>query len=764
MADQIEIATEQAYFDHAWERRETTRATAQAGGTGHVNRYDVVALNAQNRSYLEQLGAPDVEVAHGAMALDDGEVLYIGRNTIWDQDKDVLVINWRTEIGERYERATVHEPVGVARKRAFKTKNNTILDFEDVVFAELAARVSELSELELNGVDDALLDDLNTGRTGAMRDIVRTIQAAQSGLIRHPANSLLVVQGGPGTGKSAVALHRASWLLFNEDGLTPDRLLIIGPTETFTNYIKGVLPALGDNNVPQVSLRQLGPIKSSRRDEPVHTARLKGEARMAGLIERALHLRIRFAGDDPALVIGTGRTATTISREDVEKRIESLRRAPTYNAGRQGMRDWLRQRASETSDQGALRRSGEVDAQAVDIALDRVWPPLTAQQFLRELLGSQARLQDAAGDAFTAGDIGRLYRQAAATMAAETWSDSDVALLDEADYRIRGSADRYQHIVVDEAQDLSPMQSRSIRRRSSNGRYTVVGDIAQSTGPWARDTWDEVIAGLAQSAPVVFKELDYGYRVPAEIYELAARLLPAIAPGLNPLTVVRAAPEPPRFILDNGDLDLTDEVIEAIQDHAAKGRFLGVVVSPEHHELIAIGLKERGIHFAEADDGSLSAAVNLISATEAKGLEFDAVVVVEPAAIADLGERGLRLLYIALTRATKYLTVVHARAFEPLGLEGAVADETPDASYLDELFAKASEEAFSADRREPSEPSASEPIAPFAQGSPAALSAGLKAAAGAIAEQIKGDVIPDKYTAILAEVARQLGIEDPPSG
>lgn len=738
MPDLAELAEEQAYFDHAWERREDARRAAQEGGPAG-GRHAQIALNAQNRQYLARLAPADVAVAHGAVRLDDGDVIYVGRDTIWDEDKDVLVVNWRSPAGELYERATAKDPLGVALKRTFSTDRNRVKSFDDIVFADLASKVAELTDLELSGVDDALLADLDTGRTGSMRDIVRTIQAAQSHLIRHDADCLLVVQGGPGTGKSAVALHRASWLLFNEEGLTPEKVLVIGPTDTFTNYIHDVLPGLGDYDVPHRSLRRLGPQPSTRREEAADTARLKGEARMAALLRRALHLRIRFAGTDPELRVGTGAESIGIPRADVEQQIDRLRTAPTYNAGRQGMRTWLVGRveaANRHPDRRFSRR--EVDLQAVDVALDRVWPPLTAQQFVRDLLGSANRLQEAAGDEFTAADIGRLYRRAAATAAAETWSDSDVALLDEAERLINGTTERYSHIIVDEAQDLSPMQLRSVARRSSNGSMTVVGDIAQSTGPWARDTWDEVVAELErEGVPVVQEVLEYGYRVPSEIYSVAAKLLPLVAPELEPLTVVRSVNQEPRFVADDGDQDVTEEVIGAIIEHAKRGRFLGVIVTPHYKARLAEELRSQDITFSDGDEGSLGSAVNLISAGESKGLEFDAVIVVEPAEIAAL-DRGLRLLYIALTRATKYLTVIHSQAFEPLDLAGV-----PPLVPVEIPVAQTSQEA----------------AAIAAPGGHARLSPAMVSAAAQVAAQIQEDIAPGKLAAFVAEIARQLNVQ-----
>lgn len=737
------LEEEQAYFDVAWSHREEARAAAKEGGLVG-GRYDQIALNEANKKYLAQLAPPESAVAHGAIRLENKEVVYVGRDTIWDKERDTLVINWRSRMGELFERATVKNTQGVAVKRTFLTRGTQIQSFDDLVFSDLLRKVDELTDVEISGVDDALLQDLDKNRTGHMQDIVRTIQAAQSYLIRHDAKALLVIQGGPGTGKSAVALHRASWLLFNEQDLTPEQVLIIGPTDTFTTYIKDVLPGLGDSRVPHLSLRRLGPQPSNQREEAIDTARLKGEEKMAGLLHRALQFRTRFAGSDKVLAVGTGPQAVSLARDQVEAQIENFRNAPTYNAGRQGMRAWIRAQV-ETAQRESARfgQPVELDLQAIDVALDRVWPPLTAQQFVRDLLGSQNRLQEAAGDEFTAGDVGRLYRRSAATAAAETWADSDVALLDEAEHLINGSPERFLHILVDEAQDLSPMQLRSVARRSTNGAFTIVGDIAQSTGPWSRNTWDQVITALARDEmPVVEQSLTYGYRVPAEIYELAAQLLPFVAPELEPLTVVRKAGQAPQFIQDDGDYDVTTEVIAAISEHAQKGRFLGVIVAPEYKPTLTAALTEQDIKFSDADAGSLGTAVNVVSATEAKGLEFDAVVVVEPAAIAAL-HRGMRFLYIALTRATKYLSVVYSQAFEPFALEGAEPQKPIDGT--------------SPAPQAPAQP-VETPRPSLAPTTIAALSPALVSAAGEWAAQLRNDIAPNRHEAFLAEVARQLGI------
>ena len=754
MADISELALEQKHFDEAWTARQAMRENLGNARQAAANKGAAARIGKAAAAFMGKLGGPNDPVAHGRFD-HEGETFYVGMHGIFDANRDVMVLDWRTKHGELYEQATVADPRGVTVKRAFKTDRNTIEDFEDFVFADLAERLSDLTEFEQAGVNDVLLDDLNQKRTGAMRDIVKTIQASQSGLIRHPLESLLVIQGGPGTGKSAVALHRASWIIFNHpDVLKAEDILIVGPTDTFTNYIKQVLPALGENDVVQRSLRRLGPQPSNRRDEPLETAALKGHAKMAELLRRALHLRVRFSGDDAELLVGRGRGSTAIPRERVEAQLEALRSSSSYSQGRTAMRASLVRSVEEAQLAKNPRASVSVDATAVDNALERVWPQLTALSFLQDLLGSTARITEAAGDDFTAGDINRLYRQSAARLAAETWSDSDVALLDEADHLIRGTVDQFTHIIVDEAQDLTPMQLRSLRRRSRTGSYTIVGDIAQSTGPSARGSWDDIIETLRMDHPSTSEELGFCYRVPEGIFEVAARLLPRIAPGLTAPTVVRPAPEPPSFVLTDPDT-LCDGVVAAVEGHAGKGRFVGVVVAPSQHRAAAEALKAAGVNFADADSGQLGASVNLVSAAEAKGLEFDAVVVVEPAAIAEIDDSGLRLLYIGLTRATKYLTVVHGREFAPLDLAG-LPNEPVDAHHVDVEPVPAVPEPT------PPAPATIGPVSEATGGaaaSPDTLSPLLKGAASSLADQIRSGVSSEQWATILDEVRSQLGLD-----
>ncbi len=746
MANATEIEREQDYFDSALDEREKRRASYLSYGAAAANKGAAAHLGAAGKRFADKLVDPDEAVAHSKFELAD-EAFYVGYNTIFGPQGDALVMSWLTPFARELQRATPDSPGDVLVKRMFETTKNVIDRISDLIYADVAANLEQLSEAARHGVDDALLRDLERGRSEEMSDIVRTIEAAQIELISYPVDRLLVVQGGPGTGKSAVALHRVPWLIQNDD-IDPGDILVVGPTDTFTNYIRRVLPRLVEGDILQLSLRRLGPLRSDRRDEPLETARIKGQDRMAVLIERALQLRVRFPADAQFLQIGSN--GPSLDRATVEAQLEALRPASSYSQGRQSMRAWLIRQVEQAALARNPRASVQVDLAAVDNTLERVWPQLTPQQFLQDLLGSAARLGDAAGDDFTAREVQRLYRQSAQRLALETWSDSDVALLDEAADRIGGDTPQYAHIVVDEAQDLSPMQMRSISRRSRTGSYTVVGDIAQSTGPWARETWDDLIQALQQDHAAAIEELAFGYRVPAEIYALAEKLLPLIAPGLTPPKVVRPAPEPPKLVRSEDEDDLFDDAVVAVQAHAGQGRFVGMVVAPEHVGRVTSALRAKDINFSNADEGQLGVSVNVVSAAEAKGLEFDAVVVVEPAAIAAIDNSGLRLLYIALTRATKYLTVVHARAFEPLGLDGSEDPTDENESYVESLFIT--------QPAPPRPPTTPIQVAHSSTGH-GKLSPLLKGAAAGIADQIKTGVSADAWAELLDEVRRQLGLD-----
>ena len=377
-------------------------------------------------------------------------------------------------------------------------------------------------------------------------------------------------------------------------------------------------------------------------------AQLKGDLRMASLLDRGLQQRVRVPAD--GVTIGLGRTALELGSADLSAIVDRFRSRP-YAAGRVGLHEELRARArGATSDM-------------VETVLDRVWPNLTAPQFVQELLGSQNRLLEAGGEEFSAREVQTLYRQAAQKVTDETWTAADVALLDHVYARIsEQSGDRYGHVVVDEAQDLSPMQLAMIARRSSNGSMTILGDIAQSTGPWARNDWSSVIDALGQSGvPTTIEELEVGYRVPRPAFELAVRVLGDAAPGVLVPRVVREGPEPQ--LIETTEQYRADTTVSAARSFAGDGYLVGIICADATRTSVLASFRSTNVRVSEARREGLGGPITVVSPIEAKGLEFDAVVVVEPASIAAADAHGRRQLYIALTRTTRQLAVVYSEPF-----------------------------------------------------------------------------------------------------
>jgi DNA helicase IV len=657
-----ELAEEQAYFDRAQKHRE--RHQAELGNAPSAAANSGAARWLRSWVRKKRAAGRDEAVAFGRIDCESQETFYLGREIITDEDRDILVLNWQAPAAAPYYQATHADPRGLVRKRSFVCTGNRVIDFDDVIFRQLARDVARLE-----GFDTALLVELDQPRDGSMRDIVTTIQAAQYELIRSPLEQVLLIEGGPGTGKTAVALHRVSWLLFNHsDQLSASDVLVVGPHPAFTRYIRTVLPELGDAEVVQRDLSQLAPSVQRGRSEPDEVRRLKGEARMARLLARALEARIG-APEAAERLLFDGRFVTLAGAE-VAAEVAMCRQAGGPYAQRRAL---LRARLHDLARQRGAPADRE-RLEPVDNLVERLWPQYSAPAFLRGLLGSRRRLTTAAARDFSADEVAVLLRKGADRLSREIWSAADLPLLDEVEDLIAGVPERYRHIVVDEAQDLSPMQLRSISRRSATGSLTIVGDLAQSTGPWARDSWDGVLAHLPSNAAHNVVALRYGYRVPRRIYQLAARLLPVAAPEATPLTVVREGPADPGIHRVEA-AERAGRAVVVAKGHAAAGRFVGLICPPTCRADLERALADNQVVWSSADRGELDSAINLVSPQEAKGLEFDAVVVIEPEDIVAGDERGHRVLFTALTRTTRYLDIVCAG--EPLPLSRPVPDPPP---------------------------------------------------------------------------------------
>ena len=798
MARDRDIEEEQGILDEAYRGLESMRRDARRmldsvldlgrGGTFQSRtERDIVVRTSLAR--LAQLDIGDQALCFGRIdrraAGDAGglESFHIGRLAVSGESHEPLVVDWRAPVAEPFYRATGLDPQGLARRRHLAVRGKTVVGVEDEYFAQpadgspaagpgqgtLGSGTPEglLEDGLALGGPGALLAALGQARTGHMADIVGTIQREQDEIIRAPLAGVLMVQGGPGTGKTAVALHRAAYLLYTHRfPLERQGVLVVGPNPLFLRYIEQVLPSLGETGVTLSTVSGLVPEVRVRAADPPEVARLKGEARMARVIAQAVRTRQRPLRRDVAAPFGATTLRLTVGAS-TEIVAAARRRPGTHNARRRFVESQVVRRLADQYER--FRRSGSVAAgsgeawpggppadeqldlfgptaepaapapldpadfgrqvrqlPAVAEALDRMWPRLSPHEFLHDLLGARPLLAAAGKGILTSAEQDLLLRPRSASLDEVGWTAADAALVDEArtalgPRRARGARARAQvrertaqareqvgywptgldpnptptgpaadeegvrafgHIVVDEVQDLSPLQLRMLARRSLSGSMTAVGDIAQATGPWAPQSWDDVAAHLTPNRPPRLVELTVSYRTPAEVVEVAARVLAVAAPDIAPPRPVRRSGNRPAFFVV-APKELGQAVADAAEAEVAAvapGRTAVLVPAPLVGE-VSRALAERGLEAVDPRDPrgqGLAAALVLLPAGESNGLEFDSVVVVEPALIA-AGEavgregpplattRGLRTLYVALTRPTRRLSVVSSGAL-PAGL------------------------------------------------------------------------------------------------
>src|ERR1700734_2649294 len=657
-----EVAAEQAALDHALASLGTMRRRAEqlledliAAGNPDL---DYVAALSRRVSLLADSPRP---LLFGRIDEEGGPSWHIGRRHVEDELGDPVVVDWRAPVSMPFYRARVEEALGLQRRRQVMVDRRQVVAVADDLFGDAPG---ELSGTRLRG-GDALLAELERARTGEMLDIVATIQAEQDEIIRAPLNQLLTVQGGPGTGKTAVGLHRAPFLLYNHPLLSRDGVLVLGPSRAFLRYIAQVLPALGEEAVVQTTIGDIAPKAKVRAVEPMAVRRIKGGARMGELLRRALTGRRRPLEDDVSLRARFARA--TLDRQGVNDLVASIVARPApYKSGRLALRSRLvsearaafrssgRLGADEAWFEGELTSSEEFGA-----LVDTLWPSVSPTSLVRDLLSSRDQLQRYSSGLFSEAEWQLLLRSRGSTVSTTAWSAHDLALLDEAAFLTGGRSRSYGHIVVDEAQDLTPMQFRMIARRAPSGSVTVLGDLAQATGPWTYTDWDEVRSHLPDAAPQHHDELTLGYRAPGRVLEFASRLLPVAAPGIQPTSSIRAGRTDPT-VRRVRKSELAAAALEEAAALAAHHALVAVVV-PEDLVPEATRLARRDTHVGVLERDAMTRPVTIVPAPAAKGLEFDAVVVVEPAAIADDDQRGLRLLYVALTRPIQHLSVVHAQ-------------------------------------------------------------------------------------------------------
>ncbi len=597
--------------------------------------------------------------AHRPSTGIEADRVYVGRRHVRDEEGTPLVVDWRAPVSMPFYRATRDDRQGVRLRRRY--------GFSDS--AQLTAYEDEPLTGGPGGRPSALLTaEIERPRSGPMRDIVATIQPDQDELVRAPLQPSICVQGAPGTGKTAVGLHRLAYLLYTEPTRLTGGVTVVGPNRSFLAYIRHVLPALGEVSVHQKTIDELLERSVTGTDQP-GAARLKGDARMAAVLRHALWSHVAEPDDD--LVYVHGATRYRVARGRVAQLVADLRATTRYGPGRDGVAQRLANLVlAQMERRGATPDDRELSAVArsrpVRQLLDAVWPKLSPEQVLFRLLADPEYLAAAACGQFTEGEQAMLrwptpYRSAKSAK----WSVADIVLLDElADLIDRTPS--LSHVMVDEAQDLSPMQCRALGRRCVTGSLTVLGDLAQGTSAWAIDDWPTVLTHLGKP-DTRLAVLDRGFRVPAQIIEYAARLLPAIAPGLAVPTSVRQATGALQIIATTAET-LPEAIVRECRQRLADEGSIGLIAADADIAGLAEQVRAAGLDTAllgQDEDALESARLVCVPASLAKGLEFDAVVVAEPSHIVAAEPRGLHRLYVVLTRAVSALHIVHAEALPP---------------------------------------------------------------------------------------------------
>jgi hypothetical protein len=692
-----EIVREQELVDAALARLAVLRAETSAaeeaglrggGGTPQaVYERDVTVLHFAGRRAT--LDAAADGLVFGRLDRQDGTVHHIGRIGVRTEEQHALVVDWRAPAAAAFYRATAAQPDDVVRRRTISCRGEKVVAVEDELLDP--ARADDLVGTTVVG-DGAFLAALSKERTGRMRDIVATIQREQDEAVRAPDDGVLLVTGGPGTGKTAVALHRVAFLMYSHrERFSRRGVLVVGPSPVFVDYVSQVLPTLGETSVRLVSLETLVTGTTVTGRDPADVAAIKGSLRMADLLKRVTRVAGRPHVDDFRIVF-RGRAVTVPGREQATRRGQ-LERSPRSHNSLHGqartalanlvVRAWIRAAGAEDwSDRAKddLREEALIDLRddpVFEQALSTFWPVLDRHEVFARLRSGDLHVPT------------RGLSDEEVSVLTEAWRTSDAVtpadavLLDELDELIGSppappepeddqptpddygevttfadrsfraardlSADEshrdYAHVVVDEAQDVSPMQWRALGRRARSGTWTVVGDWAQSVWPDPDET-AEAVVGVAGKRRLRRHELTTNYRTSTEIAELAATVLTLIDPGATPPAAVRSTGHAPVVRTGVADLDAgsRDAVTELLaQVTGTVGVVATAADAPRLRELLA-------------DDPRLQ----VLDTWQAKGMEFDGCLVLSPEHIAAEGAAGLRSLYVAITRATQRLTVITA--------------------------------------------------------------------------------------------------------
>ncbi|MEV5148810.1 AAA family ATPase [Streptomyces sp. NPDC052727] len=647
LAAMVEGAAEQVVIGE-----DVSASGADAEVLGHRLRSQAKAMRElpPGPLFFGRLDFADGDPAHG------GQSYHVGRVRITeDPAAPPLVVDWRAPVSRAFYQASARDPQGVAVRRRFGWAPGSRGDSADLTGLE----DEHLGRGE-SRTSDIVAREIERPRVGPMRDIAATIQPEQDDLVRAPLTDSVCVQGAPGTGKTAVGLHRAAYLLYTHPKrLQRSGLLILGPNRTFLSYIAEVLPALGETGVRQSTLLDEIARHPVTGTDPLKTAALKHDPRMAEVLRRALYARVSTAGVGD-LTVPDGSYRWRVPAGELADLVAEVRaEEPPYAVGRERVRTRVVRRLRDRAE----RRSGVLPASWVRRVercrplteqLDAVWPKVRPEQLLTELLTDGEALGRAAEGLLDPDEqAALLWPRPPRSYKSARWSAADLVLLDELAGLVEHPAG-YGHLVVDEAQDLSPMECRAIARRAAFGSLTVLGDLAQGTTPWAARDWSVPLRHLGRPDAAVVP-LTTGFRVPAAVLALANRLLARLDVAVPAATSLRT----------DGELTLrpTEDplgtTVTAVRDALAREGSVGVVTADADTDRVRAALGRAGLD--PAGPGTLGARLTVVPASMVKGLEYDHVIAVEPAAVAEAEERGAHRLYVVLTRAVSRLDVVHSR-------------------------------------------------------------------------------------------------------
>jgi DNA helicase IV len=675
------MESEQARIHYFYDRLEGLRETTeqQLATVEGADAWATAALRRDTYRRLERF-SDDTGLVRARIDPAGEQPIYIGKLGITEGNEPPLV-DWRARAAVPYWEAGAEDSKGLLARRAFSTDRRLLLGIAEERFDGL------VSTAVPTGIDDLLLEELERGRGDRMREIVATIRADQNRLMRMPIDEVLVVQGAPGSGKTAIGLHRAAWLLYqHQEELSRSRVLVVGPNPVFLQYVSDVLPSLGEEAVDYLAPQQLVAEITVRVEERPEVARIKGDIRMAEVVKRDLWSRLRIP--EQALLVESHKRSAMISLEAIRNAVALAREGDvSYTSARRRFMAFLEtaHRTQLELDDEALRaaesgpdaiaerlRADRVRGDRLQTVANRIWPSVTAVELIGGLLASGPRLAEAGKGLFSEDELELLRRPGRSRDRESPWTEHDLPLLAEAQALVAPDTSAYGHLILDEAQDLTPMQLRVVGRRVRSSSITVLGDLAQATGTFAYVTWEEVIDHLGHGRAIV-DQLTNAYRVPRQTLTLALPTLHALGLELAEPVAFRDGAEP--SISQTARVSLAEEVaFEALSSLEAGGS-VGVIVPETLVSEVRSAFDKNEMPFAEASRGELGTAVDLLVPQLVKGLEFDHVVLVEPVAILreSPAQDPLRELFVALTRSTKTLSILHSEPLPAvLGGEAAV--------------------------------------------------------------------------------------------